>query len=148
MDAVTTIADTIDAAAVKSTTSFALSRWLLLHGLVATLLLSLVSGAAAAPPPNTALTYQQWFESLKQPDEHHLPCCSVADCHFATARATGIGYEVAIETAWVAVPSDRILERVGNPTGRAIVCYRHILDIDNDHNDIIRIFCFVRPPEV
>jgi hypothetical protein len=146
--AATTIAGTIDAAVVERTPPFALSRWLRSAGFVAALLLSVVCSAAAAPPPDTALTYQQWFESLKQPDEHHLPCCSVADCHFATARASGIGYEVAIETAWVAVPSDRILERVSNPTGRAVVCYRHILDIDNDHNDIIRIFCFVRPPEV
>ena len=45
-----------------------------------------------------------------------------ADCHFAAARATMVGYEVAIDNSWVVVPADRILERVSNPTGRAVVC--------------------------
>jgi hypothetical protein len=105
--------------------------------------------AAAAPPPDTALTYQQWFESLEQPGKRHLPCCSVADCHFAIARVTAIGYEVAIENSWVVVPADRIVEHTSNPTGRPVVCYRHIFDIENNsHPDIIRIFCFVRPSDV
>jgi hypothetical protein len=111
-------------------------------------LFSFACHATAAPPPNTALTYQQWFESMEQPGDHHLPCCSLADCHFATARATMAGYEVAIDNSWIVVPADRILQRVSNPTGRAVVCYRHILDIENDHGDMIRIFCFVRPPDV
>ena len=106
--------------------------------------------AYAAPPPDSNLENQQWFESLLQPGARHLPCCSIADCHVATSRVTPIGYEVAIDNSWVAVPPDRVLQEVSNPTGRAVVCYRHILnpgssgDIDQPG---IMIFCFVRPPE-
>ena len=132
----------IDSAALSST------RHHLSAVLVASLLCLFGGRATAAPPPNAALVYQQWFEGLEQPGEHHLPCCSIADCHFAVARATMVGYEVAIENSWIVVPSDRILQNVSNPTGRAVVCYRHILDIENDHRDMIRIFCFVRPPDV
>jgi hypothetical protein len=125
-----------------------LSRCFLPAALVVASLLSFVCHATAAPPPNTALTYQQWFENLEQPGEHHLPCCSIADCRFAITRASTVGYEVAIEDSWIVVPPERILQRVSNPTGRAVVCYRHILDIESDHGDVIRIFCFVRPPDV
>jgi hypothetical protein len=147
-EAITTI--TIEgAAATERSRVVALSVWLISAALAAMFLLSFVCRATAAPPPNAALTYQHWFESLEQPGERHLLCCSIADCHFATARATNVGYEVAIENSWVVVPSDRILQRVSNPTGHAVVCYRHIFDIEHDdHADIIRIFCFVRPPDV
>jgi hypothetical protein len=135
------------AAPIEGATS-TLNRCFLSAVIVIASLFSFACHATAAPPPNTALTYQQWFESMEQPGDHHLPCCSLADCHFATARATMVGFEVAIDNSWVVVPPDRILQRVSNPTGRAVVCYRHILDIENDHGDMIRIFCFVRPPDV
>lgn len=115
--------------------------------LLATFLCAFLCGARAAPPADTPIENQGWFESLLQPGERHLPCCSIADCHVTTSRVTNAGYEVAIENSWVAVPTDRIVQHVSNPTGRAVVCYRHIHDIENDHADIIAIFCFVRPPE-
>jgi hypothetical protein len=114
------------------------------------MILGLSRLALAAPPANTELTNQQWFENLLQPGGRHLPCCSVADCHVTTSRVTNAGYEVVIEKSWVAVPADRVVQQVSNPTGRAVVCYRHILnpgtsgDIDQAG---IMIFCFVRPPD-
>ena len=106
--------------------------------------------ALAAPPPDTELTNQQWFESLLQPGGRHLPCCPIADCHVTTSRVTNAGYEVAIDDSWVAVPADKVVQQVSNPTGRAVVCYRHILNPGNS-GDIdqpgIMIFCFVRPPD-
>ena len=79
-----------------------------------------------------------------------MPCCSIADCHVTTSRVTPVGYEVAIDDSWVVVPPDRVLEQVSNPTGRAVVCYRHVITPANggDINERgIMIFCFVRPPE-
>lgn len=109
-----------------------------------------VCHAYAAPPPDTELDNQRWFESLLQPGGRHLPCCSIADCHIVTSRVTAIGYEVAIENSWIAIPPDRIVQQVSNPTGRAVACYRHILN-PGKSGDInqpgIMIFCFVRPPE-
>jgi len=131
-----------------------ISRWLKIRRfggpLVAALVLGLANLALAAPPPNTELTNQQWFESLLQPGGRHLPCCSIADCHVTTSRVTIAGYEVVIEDSWVAVPADRVVQQISNPTGSAVVCYRHILNPGNS-GDIdqpgIMIFCFVRPPD-
>lgn len=116
----------------------------------AAIVLGVAHRALAAPPSNTDLSNQQWFESLLQPGGRHLPCCSIADCHVTTSRVTNAGYEVVIDDSWVAIPADRVVEQVSNPTGRAVVCYRHILNPGNS-GDIdqsgIMIFCFVRPPE-
>lgn len=103
--------------------------------------------ASAAPPADADLQNHAWFESLQQPGERHLLCCSIADCHLAASRISQDGYEVAIENSWVAVPADRVLQNVSNPTGRAVVCYRHIVDPELKQWEL-RIFCFVRPPEV
>ena len=102
--------------------------------------------AFAAPPPDAELTYQEWFEHLQQPTGLRMPCCSVADCHFATSRTTKNGYEVAIKDSWVAVPSNDVLQESSNPTGRAVICYREVVNPATDRTDIM-IFCFVRPPE-
>jgi len=129
--------------------------WLKIHRFVgdffaAAMIFGFAHLALAAPPADTELANQQWFESLLQPGERHLPCCSIADCHITTSRVTNAGYEVAIEDSWIAVPVDRIVQHVSNPTGRAVVCYRHVLNPGNS-GDIdqagIMIFCFVRPPD-
>lgn len=120
----------------------------ILTGLVAVVLLAAsLCPATAAPPADSELQNHTWFESLQQPGEGHLLCCSIADCHLAASRISQAGYEVAIENSWIAVPADRVLQNVSNPTGRAVVCYRHIVDPELKQWEL-RIFCFVRPPEV
>jgi hypothetical protein len=113
----------------------------------AVLLLASFSPVRAAPPADAELQNRAWFEGLEQPGERHMLCCSIADCHVTAARATQSGYEVAIEESWIVVPADRVLRNVSNPTGGAVVCYRHIVDPEL-HQGEFRIFCFVRPPEV
>lgn len=110
------------------------------------LLFAFLSQGAAAPPADAELQNRAWFESLEQPGEHHVLCCSIADCRIASSRESPQGYEVAIENAWIAVPADRVLQNVSNPTGRAVVCYRRVLD-PAVKNWELRIFCFVRPAE-
>lgn len=115
-------------------------------GVAVVLLLASLFQASAAMPADGELQNRAWFESLEQPGERHLLCCSIADCHLATSRASQSGYEVAIEHAWIVVPADRVLLNVSNPTGRAVVCYRRVVNPDLDRWEL-RIFCFVRPPE-
>ena len=110
------------------------------------MLFASLSQGTAAPPSNAELQNRAWFESLEQPGERHLLCCSIADCRISSSRATPEGYEVAIENAWIAVPADRVLQNVSNPTGRAVVCYRRVLDPEVKNWEL-RIFCFVRPAE-
>jgi hypothetical protein len=112
----------------------------------AALLLASLCKVIAAPPADAELQNRAWFESLEQPGERHLPCCSVADCHLTASRASQTGYEVEIEDSWIVVPDDRVLEDVSNPTGRAVVCYRRVVNPDLNQSEL-RIFCFVRPPE-
>ena len=111
------------------------------------LLFASLSQGTAAPPADAELQNHAWFESLEQPGERHLLCCSIADCHLAASRTSQAGYEVAIENAWIAVPADRVLQNVRNPTGRAVVCYRRIANPQVKQEEL-RIYCFVRPPEV
>jgi len=118
-----------------------------IFGLVAAILLfASLRSATAAPPPDADLQNHAWFESLEQPGERHLLCCSIADCHLTASRISPDGYEVAIDDAWIIVPVDRVLQNVSNPTGRAVVCYRRIVDPELKQWEL-RIFCFVRPPE-
>ena len=89
----------------------AIGRWLKIRSVaggifVAAIILGFAQLALAAPPSDTELTHQRWFESLLQPGERHLPCCSIADCHITTSRVTNAGYEVAIDDSWIAVPVD------------------------------------------
>jgi|SRR5690242_16694071 hypothetical protein len=114
--------------------------------LVAAFLCSFTRFGSAAPPPNTDLENKLWFESLTQPGGLHLPCCSIADCHLTTSRSSSAGYEALIEGAWRTVPADRVLQKISNPTGRAVVCYRRVVEPLIERSEIM-IFCFVRPPE-
>lgn len=67
----------------------------------------------------------------------HAPQRPIADCRATEYRASAEGYEALIDGAWLRVPQDKVLHRVANPIGRAVVCYmpgRGIL-------------CFVTPDE-
>jgi hypothetical protein len=52
-------------------------------------------------------------------------------------RAGADGYEALVWGRWVAVPQDKILRGITNPTGRAVVCAR----------PEGTILCFVTPDE-
>lgn len=83
-----------------------------------------------AAPPNADPGLAPWFQSLQRPDDGGS-CCDVADCRQVDYRTAGDHYEVwidkkdfpVVESVWVPVPSDKILKRADNPTGRAIVCF-------------------------
>ena len=51
-------------------------------------------------------------------------CCSNLDCRQTSARFTGAGWEVLLETGWVEVPPGRVLDpqKNENPDGMHHVC--------------------------
>ena len=98
---------------------------------------SLIAGSAAArPPPNADMSLAPWFQGLRQPGTG-MSCCSIADRRQTDFRIAGSHYEVMVEGAWHQVPPDKVLERIDNPTGRAVVCYTPARGI----------MCFVRGAE-
>ena len=98
--------------------------------------LACAMSAKAEPPPNANPALAPWYQSLHQPDTG-VSCCSIADCRAADYRTTGDHYEVYINDKWTVVPQDKILQRVDNPIGRAVVCWTPALGI----------MCFVRATE-
>jgi hypothetical protein len=96
----------------------------------------LIGSATARPPPDADMTLAPWFQSLRQPGTG-MSCCSIADCRKTDFRIQGDHYEALVEGAWVDVPTDKVLSRMDNPTGRAIVCYTPARGI----------MCFIRGPE-
>jgi hypothetical protein len=93
------------------------------------------SAARAAPPENADPALAPWFQSLQAPNG--TSCCSLADCRMTDYRTKATGYEAFVDNRWIAVPRDRVLDHVANPTGRAVVCYMPSMGI----------LCFVRPSE-
>lgn len=104
--------------------------------LVLAALLGAAATAYARPPPNPDPNLAPWFESLRQP-HNGASCCSISDCRPADYRTSGDHYEVMLEDRWVAVPPDKVLRRLDNPTGRGVVCW----------TPATGIMCFVRGPE-
>jgi hypothetical protein len=101
------------------------------------LMLTCLAGASEARPPDNAdPTLAPWFQSLRQPD-NGASCCSMADCRAVDYRTRADSYEVFINDRWVVVPPEKILQRVDNPVGRAVVCWTPQLGI----------LCFVRASE-
>jgi hypothetical protein len=105
--------------------------------------LALSQPAVAAPPDRVDPALAPWFESLKQPGTG-APCCSIADCRTVESRQDRDGYEVLIDGRWkmsvpfwLRVPSNRIIDRIDNPTNRSVVCF----------TPEAGILCFVRPAE-
>jgi len=86
-------------------------------------------------PENADPALAPWFHSLQAPNGSS--CCSIADCRMTEYRINPTGYEALVEGRWLVVPSDRVLSHIGNPTGRAVVCYLPGMGI----------LCFVRPDE-
>ncbi|UGA47247.1 hypothetical protein HU230_0014855 [Bradyrhizobium quebecense] len=105
--------------------------------------LALSQAAVAAPPDSPNATLAPWFESLRQPGTG-ASCCSIADCGTVEFRQDRDGYEVLIDGRWkmskpfwLRVPPNRIIDRIDNPTNRAVVCF----------TPEAGILCFVRPAE-
>jgi hypothetical protein len=92
--------------------------------------------AFAQPPDNADPSLAPWFQSLRQP-QSGISCCSIADCHTTDYRSNGDSYQVLIEDKWLTVPAEKVLQRVDNPTGRAVVCWTPRLGV----------MCFVRASE-
>lgn len=93
--------------------------------------------ALAKPPPDIDYSLAPWFQSLRQPDTG-VSCCSIADCRTTDYRTLGDHYEALIDDKWVRVPPEKVLQRVDNPTGRAVVCWTPALGV----------MCFVRASEI
>jgi len=101
----------------------------------------------AQPPENADPTLAPWFQSLQIPGMSHISCCSQSDCRPVDYRIDGDYYEALLtpeqfgrtvrEAQWIPVPFDRVLQRVDNPTGKAILCWQ-------PGNGVL---CFVRPHE-
>ena len=111
----------------------------------------LIAGAVplrAAPPENVDPALAPWFQSLEVPGTNHSSCCSQSDCRPVDYRIEGDYYEAlltpeqfsragVLQQRWIPVPFDRILQRVDNPTGKAILCWQPGAGV----------LCFVRPAE-
>jgi hypothetical protein len=105
--------------------------------------LALSQPAVAAPPDRVDPALASWFENLKQPGTG-ASCCSIADCRTVDFRQDRDGYEVLIDGRWkmsvpfwLRVPSNRIIDKIDNPTNRAVVCF----------TPEAGILCFVRPAD-
>lgn len=106
--------------------------------------------AYGEPPANGNPAYADWFHSLTIPSGQYAgtSCCSVADCRTTDYKVDGDHYVVRIpadidnpskdgKEKWLAVPPDKILQRIDNPTGQGVVCYTPSRGI----------MCFVRTAE-
>ena len=80
----------------------------------------MVGSAMACPPPSADMSLAPRLQSLRRPGTG-ISCCTIADCRQTDFRITGSHKEALVEGEWRAVPSNAILERVDNPTGRAVV---------------------------
>jgi hypothetical protein len=111
---------------------------------ISAMLLFLCSGAAAHPP---WAEFADWFRTLKEPGtdammDGSISCCTPSrDCHMTDYETDAEGrYWIIAEGERIQVPSEKMLQRTDNPTGRAVACLRYL-----DGHPIVR--CFVRPPE-
>ena len=109
-------------------------RWISTGVFIGALLVA--ATASAQPPVNTDPALAPWFRSLLQPGTR-ISCCALADCRETDYRMTADHYEARIRGKWIVVPSDKILQRTDNPTGRAVVCW----------TPETGIMCFVRATE-
>ncbi len=110
------------------------ARWLAVGVLLGCLLAA--PPLRAAPPPDADPALAPWFNSLRQPGSG-ISCCSIADCRPVDYRTVGDHYEAFIDGEWRKVPPDKVLTRVDNPTGRAVVCWTKYSGI----------MCFVLGPQ-
>jgi hypothetical protein len=96
---------------------------------IAALLLLRVSGgmAWAAPPADSDGANTEWYRSLVDKAGHG--CCSIADCRptEVTMDMEGTIWARLGPSHWVPIPRDKVLDRLDNTTGHAVVC--HVGDV-------------------
>jgi hypothetical protein len=81
------------------------------------------------------------MRSRETTEPQDASCCSPErDCQTTNYETDGARYWIKAEGERIEVPSDKILQRTDNPTGRAVACLRHF----NGHPVV---HCFVRAPE-
>src|SRR5262249_39806918 len=92
-------------------------------------LLTLCSSAVAHDP---GAEFGDWFRSLKEPGTEEITggsrsCCSPAsDCQTTDYETDAEGrYWITTEGERIQVPTDKILQRADNPTGRGVACLSH-----------------------
>ena len=107
-----------------------------MRGFILALMLLVCRAGVAAPPDNPNPDLSPWYNSLHQPRTGIL-CCSIADCRPTRSRLRNDHYEAFIGGHWRVVPDDKVLQRVENPTGHAVVCW----------TERMGILCFIRAPE-
>jgi hypothetical protein len=90
-------------------------------------------GAAAAVAPARAESRAAWFQSLRQP-QTGMSCCSLADCHAATADWRGDGWWAKVDGEWMPVPKSKLLKKT-SIDGQAYICT----------GPMRTIYCFVPP---
>jgi hypothetical protein len=78
--------------------------------------------ALSKPPPEASPGLSPWFQSLADP-ETTLSCCEEADCHAVEDRVVRGHYEALVGGAWLPVPERKVIRRIDNPVGRAVLCW-------------------------
>ena len=109
-------------------------RAVIIQTVAALALVAAVEAARGAPPENADSALAPWFQSLETPQGSS--CCSIADCRNYPYRTAGDHYVIEYQGRELDVPSDAVLERYDNPTGRAVACV---------YNGTV--LCFVRAAE-
>jgi hypothetical protein len=100
----------------------------------------LAAPAASAHDPDEQ--FSAWFRSLTQPGTG-ISCCSPQrDCQQVDDYEADevSGYRVKYDGVWVQVPQRVVIDRVDNPTGRAVLCISFF-------NGLPVARCFVRAAE-
>ena len=82
--------------------------------------------ALAVKPDKTDSELGRWFESLRRPGNHQVPCCSISDCRFTESKIVDGHYQVVIDGRTYAVPEDSIIRDIYNPNLKAVVCINSI----------------------
>lgn len=99
-----------------------------------------VPQAHSQPPAGTDPDLREWFRAQVQPDSG-ITCCDIGDGHILGEgdwREGAAGPEIKVGGHWLAVPPEKILRGIDNPTGGAVAWY-------GPHG--VPIFCFSRPAE-
>lgn len=95
----------------------------------------LAGAVQAAPPTDADPAWSPWFQSLQRPDGGGS-CCSASDCRPTEFRVMAGHFEAHYRDGWLVIPDSKVVARVDNPTGRAVLC------ADGDGTAIM-IYCFV-----
>lgn len=74
-------------------------------------------------PYNLTPEQKSWFKGVRSP--HGVPCCDISDGHRTTWKADPVTghYWIPIESQWIEVPPEAVINNAGNPVGEAVVWY-------------------------